>query len=171
MTSKRTLRSTNYPKTSRSEPTIPVSNTDSGEEETVIHTSQIPSTSTAESATDVFATPVVSLLNTTQENSEYPTEDEIKKIGWELYASKETELRCLLHIEYLSQYQQEHLIPKGLSIHLKAGIQDEQLEEEWKRILHNCSKELVKLLVNFHATKLEKLLRERTDIERMVNKI
>ena len=91
MTSKRTLRSTNYPKTSRSEPTIPVSNTDSGEEETVIHTSQIPSTSlinhttsTAESATDVFATPVVSLLNTTQENSEYPTEDEIKKIGWEL---------------------------------------------------------------------------------------
>merc|ERR1712048_616497 len=99
---KRTTRKTNQLQLSASEPSLIDNNADEEEEET-IHTSQQPSTSYAESGTELFRTPATSIINvTTEEEIEYPTEDEIKSIGWAIYESKETELRSLLHVEYLS---------------------------------------------------------------------
>ena len=122
---------------------------------------------TFESATDLLSL----LQEDDEEHQDYPTEEEIKKVGWDLYSSKLKELRCLLHIEYLNNYINEDLIPKGLCIKLKPGIEDEILENKWQEILHDASKKLIKELVIHHSRKLEETLKERTALVRKMTVI
>ena len=168
MTRSETTKNGKKPLTSKS---LPILNevVDVNNNNGTIHTSQEAHCSRTESIiTDTFesATNILSVLSNEEDSQYYPTEEEIKKIGWELYTSKLKELRSLLHIEYLNQYLTEDLIPKGLRIRLKPGIDDEDLEQKWQEILHDASKKLIKELVIHHSRKLEETLKDRTALDR-----
>jgi hypothetical protein len=102
---------------------------------------------------------------TDEQVGEYiPTEEEIKSLGWRLYTSKEQELRSALHMEYLECYLSENLIPKGLELKLAPSIQDPEFKKKWNTILINSSRELMKLLIEHHANKLQDTLKERNKL-------
>ena len=127
-----------------------------------MHTSQIPSGSL------LFGTPVASI---TAISNPFPTEEEIKQLGWDIYRTKEQELRYLLHIEYLGKYIEEGITPKGLSINLRPSIQDDDLKEKWNEILRSASTDLMKLLIKHYGTKLEKNAQEQMSLRTVMDQV
>lgn len=103
------------------------------------------------------------------EEANFPSEEEIMKLAWNLYSSKEQELRATHHIEYLSTCVSESLTPKGLQIKLRPSMQDKELECKWKQILHNTSQELLKLLIEHHGKRLQEIEKERKTLDQRIN--
>ena len=62
---------------------------------------------------------------------------------------KDKLMRFQLHKDTLQKYSQIDLIPKGLLVHLTPsfGKNDPEFMSEWESILHNCSLNLMELIV------------------------
>ena len=142
-----------------------------------IHTSQTASTSTSSTSitSDSSIETIVQNPSWIEENSEnitdYPDIETIKKMGWDIYTSKEKELRYLLHMEYLNQYMEEEIIPKGLTINLKPSINEENFVNSWNKILTNASNDLMRLLIKHYNKELQETINKRTEIDRKMDQV
>ena len=136
----------------------------------VTHTSQEPGMSTDLHFSSAESTPVNSEIHLVVESG-IPTEEEIKNLGWKIYTSKDQELRNLLHIEYLTTYIDENIVPKGLTINLKPSIQNNELLSKWDTVLKSTSMELMKLLIGHYHKELERVTTVRTVTENSMDRI
>ena len=143
----------------------------------IIHTSQTPSTST--STNSLYSNSSIETIvqkpswqeSKSEDITNYPDIETVKKMGWEIYSSKEKELRYLLHMEYLNQYLEENIIPKGLTIKLKPSIQEENFVNSWNKILDKTSKDLMKLLIKHYSEELEQTISNRTEVDKKMEQV
>ena len=168
-----TTRTRNTKKTLSRSISMPTLN----EETDTSNATNTPNTSSTAPEDTPFATPSPSVSELNQvkamesAETEFPTEHEIKDLGWKFYNSKEQELRSILHIEYLNTYISESLTPKGLQIRLLPSIKDDILERKWEQVLHTASQDLVKLLIEHHSRKLQAIEKERNVLNKKLNRI
>ena len=98
--------------------------------------------------------------------------EEISKSAWKIFNLQDKLLRHDLHIEYLDKYLEEDIIPKGLTIFKKPAIKSSSsFMEKWNKVLHNASKDLMKLLIQEHKNQAEENIKELVEATNELNKV
>ena len=113
------------------------------------------------------STEIIQINDNTSMDNAILSEEEIQKFGWKIFNLKDKETRHLLHMEYLKVYIEEDIIPKGLSLYKRPAFDgNDDFKREWDEILHKASKELMHLLVRQHHMEVDKLMKEKCEIEK-----
>lgn len=106
---------------------------------------------------DNYATPSASFIGgTDREANAEISADVLEDLGWRIFTFEEKKMKMKLHFDFLNTCLGEDIIPKGLMIDKPSaiGAEDETFSDKWNGILRDCSRKLMKCLVEHYEGEL-----------------